>query len=71
MAPCVSIVPEGVLAYGLQLPVQALSVRTSSPWEREHSTVQDMVDVARGATPPGSSTSRCAITSRFLANPRR
>jgi probable F420-dependent oxidoreductase len=42
----VSIIPEGVLAYGLQLPVQALSLRTSSPWEREGSTVQDMLDVA-------------------------
>jgi probable F420-dependent oxidoreductase len=42
----VSIVPEGVLAYGLQLPVQALSLRTSSAWERDGSTVQDMIDVA-------------------------
>jgi probable F420-dependent oxidoreductase len=53
MNTCISIVPEGVLAYGLQLPVQALSVRTSSPWEREHSTVKDMVDVARACDDAG------------------
>jgi len=50
---CVSIVPEGVLAYGLQLPVQALSVRTSQPWEREGSTVGDMVAVARACDDAG------------------
>ena len=40
-------------AYGLQLPVQALSVRTSSPWERERSTVDDMVDVATACDDAG------------------
>ena len=49
----VSIVPEGVLAYGIQLPVQALSVRTSVPWEREGSTVDDMVNVARACDDAG------------------
>jgi probable F420-dependent oxidoreductase len=53
MAVCVSIVPEGVLAFGLQLPVQALSVRTSQPWEREHSTVDDMVAVAEACDEAG------------------
>jgi probable F420-dependent oxidoreductase len=49
----VSIVPDGVLAFGLQLPVQALSVRTSSQWERDGSTVQDMVDVASACDAAG------------------
>jgi probable F420-dependent oxidoreductase len=49
----VSIVPEGKLAYGLQLPVQALSVRTSMPWERERGTVDDMVRVARACDDAG------------------
>jgi probable F420-dependent oxidoreductase len=49
----VSIIPEGVLAYGLQLPVQALSLRTSSAWEREHSTVEDMVEVAEACDAAG------------------
>ena len=31
----VSVIPEGRLVFGLQLPVQALSVRTSMAWERE------------------------------------
>jgi probable F420-dependent oxidoreductase len=53
MTEIVSIVPEGVLAYGLQLPVQALSVRTSQPWEREGSTVDDMVAVARACDDAG------------------
>jgi probable F420-dependent oxidoreductase len=30
----VAIVPEGALVYGIQLPVQAKSVRTSAEWER-------------------------------------
>jgi probable F420-dependent oxidoreductase len=49
----VSIVPDGRLAYGLQLPVQALSVRTSMPWEREHGTVADMVRVAQACDDAG------------------
>jgi probable F420-dependent oxidoreductase len=48
----VSIVPDGVLAYGMQLPVQALSVRVSMPWEQE-GTVDDMVRVARAADDAG------------------
>ncbi|MGQ0824133.1 MAG: TIGR03619 family F420-dependent LLM class oxidoreductase [Actinomycetota bacterium] len=47
MADTVSIIPDGVLAYGLQLPVQALSVRTSAPWERDDATIDDMVGVAQ------------------------
>jgi probable F420-dependent oxidoreductase len=31
----VSVVPDGRLVYGIQLPIQALSVMTSMPWERE------------------------------------
>jgi probable F420-dependent oxidoreductase len=49
----VSVIPDGVLAYGIQLPVQALSVRTALPWEREHSTVDDLVHVARAADDAG------------------
>ncbi len=49
---CVSVVPDGVLAYGMQLPVQALSVRVSMPWEQE-ATVGDMVRVAQAADDAG------------------
>jgi probable F420-dependent oxidoreductase len=49
----VSIVPEGTLAFGLQLPIQALSVRTSAPWEREGGTIDDMVDVAEACDASG------------------
>lgn len=31
----VSVIPKGRLVYGIQLPIQALSVMTSMPWERE------------------------------------
>jgi probable F420-dependent oxidoreductase len=31
----VNVVPEGQMVYGIQLPVQAKSLRTSMPWERE------------------------------------
>jgi probable F420-dependent oxidoreductase len=48
----VSVVPDGVLAYGMQLPVQALSVRVSMPWEQE-ATVADMVRVAQAADDAG------------------
>jgi probable F420-dependent oxidoreductase len=37
----VSVVPEGKLVYGIQLPVQALSINTSMPWERD-ATVDDL-----------------------------
>jgi probable F420-dependent oxidoreductase len=48
----VSVVPDGVLAYGMQLPVQALSVRVSMPWEQQ-GTVDDMVRVAQAADDAG------------------
>jgi probable F420-dependent oxidoreductase len=51
-ATTVSVVPDGVLAYGTQLPVQALSVRVSMPWEQE-GTVDDMVRVARACDVAG------------------
>jgi len=53
MNDTVSVVPDGVLAYGMQLPGQALSVRVAMPWEREHGTVADMVQVARAADAAG------------------
>ena len=31
----VTIVPDGALVYGIQLPIQAKSIRTSAPWERD------------------------------------
>jgi len=52
-APIVSIVPDGVLAYGMQLPIQALSTRVAMPWEREHGTVDDMVRVAQACDDAG------------------
>jgi probable F420-dependent oxidoreductase len=53
MHDTVSVIPDGALVAGLQLPVQALSVRTSAPWEREGSTVDDMVRVARACDDAG------------------
>ncbi len=52
-SPTVRIVPDGVLAYGIQLPVQALSTRVSMPWERETGTVHDMVRVAQACDDAG------------------
>ena len=52
MMGTVSVVPDGVLAYGMQLPVQALSVRVSMPWEQDAS-VDDMVRVAQAADAAG------------------
>jgi len=42
----VAVVPDGVLGYGMQLPVQSLSTRVSMPWEHD-GTVDDMVRVAQ------------------------
>lgn len=53
MTETVSIIPEGVLAYGIQLPVQALSTRVAMPWEREGGTVADMVRVAQACDAAG------------------
>ncbi len=41
MSSTVSVVPKGKLVYGIQLPVQALSINTSMPWERT-ATVDDL-----------------------------
>jgi alkanesulfonate monooxygenase SsuD/methylene tetrahydromethanopterin reductase-like flavin-dependent oxidoreductase (luciferase family) len=48
----ISVVPDGVLAYGMQLPVQALSARVSMPWEQT-GTVDDMVRVAQACDAAG------------------
>jgi probable F420-dependent oxidoreductase len=48
----VNVVPAGRLAFGMQLPVQALSVRVSMPWEREAGP-DDMVKVAQAADDAG------------------
>jgi probable F420-dependent oxidoreductase len=48
----VSIVPDGRMAYGLQLPVQALSARVAMPWEQAGG-VDDMVRVAQACDEAG------------------
>jgi probable F420-dependent oxidoreductase len=48
----VAVVPEGQLVYGIQLPVQALSVMTSMPWERE-AGVDDLRRAALAAEAAG------------------
>ena len=48
----VSVIPGGVLAYGMQLPVQALSSRVSMPWEQQ-GTVDDMVRAAQACDDAG------------------
>ena len=50
--PSVSIVPEGALVYGIQLPVQALSRLIAAPWERE-ATPADLLAVAQAADRAG------------------
>jgi probable F420-dependent oxidoreductase len=51
--PTVSIVPAGALVYGLQLPVQALSVMTSMPWEREGTGPEELLRAAQAADAAG------------------
>jgi probable F420-dependent oxidoreductase len=51
--PTVSVVPDGQLVYGLQLPIQALSVNTSMPWEREGAGPQEMLQVAQACDRSG------------------
>ena len=46
----VSVIPEGKLVYGIQLPVQALSINTSMPWEQD-ATVDDLRRAALGGGP--------------------
>ena len=53
MPDTISIVPDGVVAYGIQLPVQALSTRIAMPWEVESGTVSDMVRVAQACDKAG------------------
>jgi alkanesulfonate monooxygenase SsuD/methylene tetrahydromethanopterin reductase-like flavin-dependent oxidoreductase (luciferase family) len=52
MTGAARVVPTGRLAYGMQLPVQALSARVSMPWEQD-ATVDDMVDVAQACDDAG------------------
>jgi probable F420-dependent oxidoreductase len=49
----VSIVPEGVVGYGIQLPIQSLSTRVSMEWEREGGTIDDMAAVAEACDQSG------------------
>jgi probable F420-dependent oxidoreductase len=51
-ATTVSVIPDGALVYGIQLPIQALSVMTSMPWERE-AGVDDLRRAARSAEQAG------------------
>ena len=50
--PSVSVVPEGELVYGIQLPVQALSRMIAAPWERD-ADVDDLLAVAQAAERAG------------------
>src|SRR3954452_15439759 len=52
-ATTVSVVPAGALAYGIQLPVQALSLLTSQPWEREGAGPPELLAAARAADAAG------------------
>ena len=52
-AATVSVVPAGTLAYGIQLPVQALSLLTSQPWEREGAGPPELLAAARAADAAG------------------
>jgi probable F420-dependent oxidoreductase len=52
-SPTVSVVPEGALVYGIQLPVQALSVMTSMPWEREGAGPPELLRAAQAADAAG------------------
>ena len=49
----VSVVPDGALVYGIQLPVQALSLMTSLPWEREGAGPDELLAAARAADESG------------------
>ncbi|MEP6625230.1 MAG: TIGR03619 family F420-dependent LLM class oxidoreductase [Acidimicrobiia bacterium] len=49
----VSVVPDGALVYGTQLPVQALSVMTSMPWERDGAGPAELLRAARAADAAG------------------
>jgi probable F420-dependent oxidoreductase len=51
-ATTVSVIPDGQLVYGIQLPIQALSVMTSMPWERE-AGVDDLRRAALAAEQAG------------------
>lgn len=51
--PTVSVVPDGALVYGIQLPVQALSLLTSQPWEREVDGPAELAAAARAADDAG------------------
>lgn len=52
MSGIVGVVPDGVLAYGMQLPVQSLSTRVSMPWEAD-GDVEDIAAVARACDAAG------------------
>jgi probable F420-dependent oxidoreductase len=51
--PTVPVVPAGALVYGIQLPVQALSLLTSQPWEREGAGPDELAQAARAADAAG------------------
>ena len=42
-----------MVAYGIQLPIQALSTRVAMPWEAEHGTVADLARVAQACDAAG------------------
>ncbi|MGH9050432.1 MAG: TIGR03619 family F420-dependent LLM class oxidoreductase [Acidimicrobiia bacterium] len=50
--PTVSVVPDGQLVYGIQLPTVALSTRVAAPWE-EDAGIADLVRAAQTADRAG------------------
>jgi probable F420-dependent oxidoreductase len=51
--PSAPVVPAGALVYGIQLPVQALSLLTSQPWERQGAGPPELLAAARAADEAG------------------
>jgi probable F420-dependent oxidoreductase len=49
----VRVVPDGQLAFGVQLPVQALSLIVSEPWERDGAGVEELARAAEAADRAG------------------
>ena len=66
----VSIVPEGVVAYGIQLPIQSLSSRVSMEWERDGGTMARSLRPSVRSKAPGSPRNGRAITRPTACSPR-
>ena len=54
LSQTVTIIPDGTLAFGIQLPIQAKSLRTSAPWERDPAVgTSDLVRAAKACDNAG------------------